>query len=81
MLYGIQFLVTSISSSLPLSSLFLFKLLRYIPFFYSFHLLNQDIIELLLKKGANEELLNNSGESVHTMSDVSKEIKALLAKK
>lgn len=40
--------------------------------------MNQDIIELLIKKGANKELLNSCGESVHTMSDVSEEIKALL---
>lgn len=44
----------------------------------SFYFVNQDIIELLIKKGANKELLNSSGESVHAMSDVSDEIKSLL---
>ena len=46
-----------------------------------FYFVNQDIIELLIEKGANKELINSSGESVHTMSDVSDEIKSLLQSK
>lgn len=39
---------------------------------------SQDIIKLLLETGADVNIENKSGESVLTMSDVSKEIESLL---
>lgn len=61
-------------------SIFFIHLVLSLIQFHLPYLLNQDIIELLIKKGANQELTNNYGESVHTMSDVSEEIKSLLQK-